>query len=213
MLFEASNSCATLALSWTAATPRQWDIKISQVKIFCQRFILASSERGLFVWQFVCLLQSWRHFAQMAFFAPLPDGLYINLWRLPLLQQNTSSHKFWFHFFLGRYRFQLLIASHWFWDIFTQDASSKAGIPTGKRQSLLVLSRNTLAQIFFFQSRPLHTTISLESYKCHHSESKVLLYSQFYSRPSGHKWRINLFSDISLSYFTDDWIGSVFVLG
>ena len=131
----------------------------------------------------------------------------------PTTRQNTSSHKFWFHFFLGRYRFQLLIASHWFLDIFTQDTSSKAGIHTGKRQSLLILSRNTLAQIFFFQSRPLHTTISFESYKCHHSESKVLLYSQFYSRPSGHKWRINLFSDISLSYFTDDWIGSVFVLG
>ena len=115
MLFEASNSCATLALSWTAATPRQWDIKISQVKIFCQSFILASSERGLFVWQFVCLLQSWRHFAQMDFFAPLPDGLYINLWRLPLLGRTPHRTNFDFIFSLAGTDFSYWLRHTDFW--------------------------------------------------------------------------------------------------
>lgn len=34
MMFEPADACASLALSWTAATPRQWDIKISQVWIY-----------------------------------------------------------------------------------------------------------------------------------------------------------------------------------
>jgi len=38
MLFEASDACASLALSWTAATPRQWDIKISQFECGSDRY-------------------------------------------------------------------------------------------------------------------------------------------------------------------------------